>query len=106
MDNQELNSENGDTPTSPSSISSSKTVVYESGVEAYSSQEKSQRGSISCLNNNKQRPNSAPERRSSGTVRPNSPPPLPPQPPGKVLILIVLYNSVVCLNLLKFMFVL
>ncbi|KAJ4431135.1 hypothetical protein ANN_19730 [Periplaneta americana] len=77
-DTTDICSENGDTPTSPSSMSSSKTVVYDSGMEANYSQDTVQKTVANATTNKKQRPTSAPERRSSGNIRPNSPPPLPP----------------------------
>ncbi|XP_069677432.1 uncharacterized protein Exn isoform X2 [Periplaneta americana] len=77
-DTTDICSENGDTPTSPSSMSSSKTVVYDSGMEANYSQDMVQKTVANTTTNKKQRPTSAPERRSSGNIRPNSPPPLPP----------------------------
>ncbi|PSN52299.1 hypothetical protein C0J52_08549 [Blattella germanica] len=74
VDGGEACTENGDTPTSLSSAANSKTVVYDLGAEL---NEKLQRHSATSK---KQRPASAPERRGSGNIRPNSPPPLPPQP--------------------------
>jgi hypothetical protein len=71
-------SENDDIPTTPSSMGSSKTVIYDSGVEANYSSEGLQKTVRNFTDNNKQRPTSVPERRSSGSIRPNSPPPLPP----------------------------
>lgn len=74
--------ENDDIATSSSSVGSSKTVVYESGVEANYSSEGLQKTLGNFADSKKQRPKSAPERRNSGSVRPNSPPPLPPQSSG------------------------
>lgn len=77
-DATDICSENGDPPTSPSSLSSSKTVVYDVGIEANCSPEALQKTLTNATSTNKQRPMSAPERRNSGNIRPNSPPPLPP----------------------------
>jgi hypothetical protein len=71
-----------DIPTSPSSMGSSKTVVYDSGVEANYSSEGLQKTLRNFTDSKKQRPTSTPERRNSGSIRPNSPPPLPPQSSG------------------------
>lgn len=75
-------SENDDIATVPSSMGSSKTVVYDSGVETNYSSEGLQKTLRNFTDSKKQRPASAPERRNSGSVRPNSPPPLPPQSSG------------------------
>jgi hypothetical protein len=82
IDATDVCSENDDIPTSPSSMGSSKTVVYDSGVEANYSPEGLQKTVWNFTDSKKQRPTSAPERKSSGNVRPNSPPPLPPHSPG------------------------
>jgi hypothetical protein len=81
-DATDICSENGDPPTSPSSLSSSKTVVCDAGVEARSSPEALQKTLTNSASTNKQRPMSAPERRNSGNIRPNAPPPLPPHISG------------------------
>jgi hypothetical protein len=81
-DATDICSENGDPPTSPSSLSSSKTVVYDAGTEANCSPEASQKTLTNATSTNKQRSVSAPERRNSGNTRPNSPPPLPPHSSG------------------------
>jgi hypothetical protein len=81
-DATDICSENGDPPTSPSSLSSSKTVVYDAGVEANYSPEALQKTLTNATSTNKYRPMSAPERRNSGNTRPNSPPPLPPLSSG------------------------
>lgn len=70
--------ESGDTPTSSSSLGSSKTIVYDNGVNANYSSEGLQKMLTGFNNSSKQRPTSAPERRNSNNIRPNSPPPLPP----------------------------
>jgi hypothetical protein len=75
-------SENDIIPTSPSNMGNNKTVVYDSGVEANYSPEGLQKTVKTCTDSKKQRPASAPDRRSSGSIRPNSPPPLPPQSSG------------------------
>jgi len=81
-DATDICSENGDPPTSPSSLSSSKTVVYDAGIEANYSPEALLKTLTNAASTNKQRPMSAPERRNSGNARPNSPPPLPPHSSG------------------------
>ena len=81
-DATDICSENGDPPTSPSSLSSSKTIVYDAGIEANYSPEALQKTLTNATNTNKQRPMSAPERKNSGNTRPNSPPPLPPNSSG------------------------
>jgi len=81
-DATDICSENGDPPTSPSSLSSSKTVVYDASIEANCSPEVLQKTLTNATSTNKQRPNSATERRNSGNIRPNSPPPLPPHNSG------------------------
>jgi hypothetical protein len=82
IDSTDICSENGDPPTSPSSLSSSKTVVYGAGTEANYSPEGSQKALTNATSTNQQRPTSATERRNSGNIRPNSPPPLPPRISG------------------------
>jgi hypothetical protein len=77
-DAADICSENDDIPTSPSSVGSTKTLIYDSGVEANYSPEGLQKTICNFTDSRKQRPASAPERRSSGNIRPNSPPPLPP----------------------------
>jgi hypothetical protein len=74
--------ENDDIVTSPSSMGSNKTVMYDGGVEANYISEGLQKTVRNPTDSKKQRPTSAPERRNSGSVRPNSPPPLPPQSSG------------------------
>jgi hypothetical protein len=81
-DATDICSENGDPPTSPSSLSSSKTVVYDVGIEANCSPEALQKTLTNATSTDKQKAMSAPERRNSGNVRPNSPPPLPPHSSG------------------------
>lgn len=75
-------SENGDLPTSPSSLGSNKTVVYDTGFEANYSSEGLQKSITNATGARKQRSASTPERRNSGNIRPNSPPPLPPLSSG------------------------
>jgi len=82
IDATDICSENGDPPTSPSSLSSSKTVVYDASIEANCSPEVLQKTLTNATSTDKQRPMSAPERRNSGNIRPNSPPPLPPHSSG------------------------
>jgi hypothetical protein len=81
-DAADICSEYGDIPTSHSSVGSSKMVVYGSGVEANCSSVGLQKMLTNSTNSKKQRLTLAPERRNSGNVRPNSPPPLPPHSSG------------------------
>ncbi|KAJ9590440.1 hypothetical protein L9F63_016527, partial [Diploptera punctata] len=77
VDSLEFPSENGDAPTTPSSVSSTMTIVGDSSA---------QRSSISSTNSKKEKPIPAPERRrNSAGIRPNSPPPLPPKPSAPVI---------------------